>query len=141
MREHSIAIDIAAPPGRVWAVMRDVERWPEWTASMRSVRLRGPGPVAVGSRVVVRQPKLPPAWWKVVALAPERGFTWVSVAPGVRVTADHTIEPTPAGSRVTLAVRYGGILSGLLEFLTRGITLRYLKLEAEGLKRRSEAGG
>jgi hypothetical protein len=131
---ESIVIDIAAPPARVWEVMFDVVRWPEWTASISRVQPLTPGPLQVGSRVRIHQPKLPPANWRVTELEPGIHFTWVSVAPGVRVTARHSVESTPTGSRVTLALHYHGLLGNLLAQMTRGITRRYLALEANGLK-------
>jgi uncharacterized membrane protein len=83
MTVFSIAIEITAPSERVWQVMSDVERWHEWTASIKSVRRLGSGAFAVGSRVLIRQPKLPPAFWKVVAIEPGKSFTWISASPGV----------------------------------------------------------
>ena len=42
------AIDIDASATLVWDVFSDVERWPEWTASVTSLKaLDGPG-LAVG---------------------------------------------------------------------------------------------
>lgn len=138
MPQFSVSIDIAAPPERVWQVIRDVERWHEWTPSITRVRLLGRGPFAVGSRAFIRQPRLPPALWTVDALVPERSFSWVSVAPGLRVTGFHGVEATTAGSRATLAIDLQGLFGGLWWRLTRGITERYVRYEAAGLKARSE---
>lgn len=140
MRRYSTTIDIAAPPATVWAVMIDVERWPEWTDSIAAVERRDGGPLASGSRVVIRQPKLPPATWQVTEVEHGRGFTWISRVPGLLVTARHEIAAAGSGSRVTLSIHYGGLLGGLLARLTGGVNDRYLAMEAEGLKRRSEQG-
>jgi carbon monoxide dehydrogenase subunit G len=133
------SIDIAAPPAVVWPIMADVERWPEWTATVTSARPVGGGALAVGQRVWVRQPKLPPAQWRVTEIAPGRGFTWVSGAPGARVFARHTIAPAGSGSRVTLTIDYRGPIGALFGWLLRKINRSYLAIEAAGLKARSEA--
>jgi len=138
-REFQISVDIAAPPESVWSVMYEVERWHEWTPSVRGIRVLGKKPLTIGSRVLVRQPKFPPAVWTVTALAPGRRFDWKSGAPGMWVHASHAIEPTAAGSLVRLRLRYEGALGGLFARWTRDITNRYLSYEAEGLKQRSES--
>ena len=138
MRRFSITTDIAAPAEHVWQVMSDTDRWHEWTPSVTSVKRLGGGPFAVGSRVVIRQPRFPPALWKLSAIEPGRSFTWISVAPGLRVVAHHGVEPTAAGSRATLSLDLQGIFGGVFGRMTRNITERYLALEAKGLKARSE---
>ena len=138
MAHFGTAVEIQAPPDRVWSVMRDVERWPEWTPSISSVtRLEG-GPFDVGSRARVRQPKLLPTVWRVTELEEGRGFTWVTRSAGVRVKARHYVEPTAQGTRATLSLDFSGPLAPLVARLTRGLTERYLALEARGLKQRSE---
>ena len=132
------AVDIAAPPGVVWGVMSEAERWHEWTASVRSIRLLDSGPMRVGARAIVKQPRFPPALWKVIALEPGRSFTWKSGLPGMWVYASHRVDGSGTGSRVVLSLRYEGPIGKLLARLTRDITNRYLDLEATGLKRRSE---
>ena len=141
MRKFSITTDIDAPAERVWEVMSDAERWREWTPSVTGIRLLGGGPLAVGSRAVIRQPGFPPALWKVTSVEPGRGFTWVSAVPGIRVVAQHSVEPTAGGSRATLSLDLQGAFGGLFGRLTKGITERYLAYEAAGLKARSEDPG
>lgn len=135
--EFNVVVDIAAPPSRVWAVIADVERWREWTASITRIELLD-GTFHEGARARVRQPKLPPAVWQVTRVEPERGFTWVSRSPGALVTAHHDIEAVGAASRVTLAIRYEGLVGRLVGRLFAGITRRYVRMEADGLKRRAE---
>lgn len=138
--DFNIAVDIEAPAERVWAIMADVERWPEWTPSVSRIERLDPGPLRVGSRARVCQPKLPPAVWEVVELVEGREFSWVTRSPGVRVLGSHLVEARGAGSRATLALRFSGLLGPLVARLTRGLTRRYLGLEAEGLRQRSVAG-
>ena len=136
--EFSTSIDVAAPPHQVWSVMSDIERWPEWTDTVRSAKRLDSGPLAVGSTARVFQPRLAPAVFKVTWLEEGRGFTWVTRSLGVRATADHRIEPSGQGSRVTLSVKMEGFLSRVFGPMMRKLTNEYLAIEAAGLKRRSE---
>jgi hypothetical protein len=136
--EFSITEAIAAAPATVWAVIRDGERWPEWTPSVTSVRLLDPLPLAVGSRARIRQPGLPPATWRVTELTEGREFTWTTAGPGIHVIAHHSVEPSGSGTQATLSIRFEGFFGPLVGWMTSGKNVRYLVLEAAGLKRRSE---
>jgi uncharacterized membrane protein len=138
VRRFNISVAIAAPPERVWEVMSEVERWPEWTRSVREVRRLGSRPLQVGSRVLIRQPAFPPALWKVTALDPGKSFAWTSVAPGLRVVAEHRVDGTQSGATATLSLELSGLFGNLFGRMTKEITERYLAMEADGLKRRSE---
>lgn len=130
-------IDIAAPAARVWQVMADVERWHEWTPSVTKITLYG-RPVALGTRALIRQPRFPPAWWKVTEIVPGCEFTWVSWAPGLRVIGRHGVETTDWGSCATLRLSYEGLFGPWFARLTQRIVEEYLDFEANGLKARSE---
>ena len=132
-------IDVAAPPERVWAAMSDVERWPEWTASVTSVERLDRAPFGVGSRARVRQPRFPAAVWTVTALEPGRAFAWRSTAPGLRSVAGHRVDAAgEQSSRVALSVAWSGPLAPAVRLLFGRLSRRYVELEAQGLKRRCE---
>ena len=82
--------------------------------------------------------KLLPAFWRVSALEPGKSFTWISSAPGVRAIGYHAVAPAGSRSRGTLSLEYQGLFGKLFARLLRGITERYLRFEADGLRRRSE---
>ena len=140
----SDTIDIDAPPDVVWSVWRDVEHWPDWTQSVSRVELLERGPLRLGLRARVHQPKLPIAVWTVTsvdepAASGRAGFTWVSTSPGAHVTGSHRIEANGRGSRVVLSVDFQGPIGRLVGWLARDLSKRYLRFEATGLKARSEA--
>ena len=132
--QHTVTI--AAPPERTWAVVIDVERWPERIPTVDAVERLDAGPLAVGSRTRLQQPRLPTAVWTVTELADESSYTWESSSPGVTVTAAHVVEQDLDGSRLTLTV--SGPLSGIGWLLTRSLTKRYVEQEAASIKRAAE---
>ncbi|MPZ48181.1 MAG: polyketide cyclase [Dehalococcoidia bacterium] len=134
-----LATDIAASPERAWAVSSDVERWPEWTASVTSVQRLDAGDLTVGSRVRIKQPKIPATVWRVTRWEPGLYFEWQAGLPGYNTLGGHRIEATPGGCRATLSIESTGPLAPLFWLLFKNLSRRYINLELEGLKRRSEA--
>jgi hypothetical protein len=88
----TISIDIDADADRVWATMIDIERWPEWTASVTSVNRLDSGPFGQDSRARVAQPRLPAAVWQVTRFEPNAAFAWVSKRGGVRTEGFHGVR-------------------------------------------------
>jgi len=137
--EQRISIDVGAPPDRVWDVLVDVERWPEWTESVSIVRVLDAAPLAVGSRVEVSQPRIPTGTYTVTKLAPGRAFVWEQRQPGSTVAAHHDCTPLPGGgTRVELRVVMTGPLGAVVGRLYCGLTRRYLAMEAAALEARAE---
>jgi uncharacterized membrane protein len=138
MQQH-ITVEIGAPAARVWQILCDAERWPEWTPSVRSVTLHD-GALRVGATATIDQPRIPTVTWTVTALDESRGFTWESGGAGARTVARHTVDGTGEGRcRVTLSVTQSGAVGSVVGRLYRGLTDRYLAMEAAGLKARAES--
>ncbi|MFI1580125.1 SRPBCC family protein [Embleya sp. NPDC020630] len=131
------SIRIEATAERVWEILMDVERWPTWTASMSEVRRLDREPFGVGSRVRVKQPRLPATQWVVTEREPGRSFAWTSRSGGVTTLADHRIG-VDEGVTVELILRQSGLLTPLIGLVAGKLTRRYLRMEAEGLKERAE---
>ena len=131
-------VTIAASPDRVWSVVTDVDRWPERIPTVDAVERLDGGPLVVGSRTRLQQPRLPTAVWTITELTPGTSYTWESSSPGVTVTASHLVEPHPDGSQLTLAVDVSGPISGIGWLMTRSLTKEYVETEAASMKRAAE---
>lgn len=147
---YETSVRIAASADRVWAVLREVERWPEWTPTVTRVDLEstpeyvpgadGPaGELTKGDVVSIKQPRMRTLSWTVDEWDPGAFFSWSSTSGGVTTVATHRIDKSDdLGVTVTLAVRHSGRLARVVAALTGRQTRRYVDTEAESLKRRCE---
>jgi uncharacterized membrane protein len=133
------SIEITAPAETVWRIYSDVERWPEWTASMDETTFVRGRALEDGAAVRIKQPRLPRVTWQVTELTPGRSWVWESRSPGARTMARHVVVPLDQGTtRVEQSIDQTGPLGGLIGRLLAGTTHRYLRMEAEGLKTAAE---
>ena len=109
--DFETTVDVDAPPEKVWAVLEDVERWPEWTASISKVERVGSGDFGTGSKARIKQPGFPRLVWEVTRFSPGSSFAWETRSPGMTTVADHRITPTATGSRVELSIAQRGPLA------------------------------
>jgi len=135
-----VQVEIKAPVSKVWATLMDVERWHEWTKSIQSVTPLEKGPLALGSRYRIVQPKLSPLVWEVVMQDPGKGFAWIAQAPGLLTRGEHWVISSASGGVVFKSVLIQkGFLAPVVNWFLGGLTRRYMEMEAQGLRQRSEA--
>ncbi len=134
------SIEIEASQQRVWEVLSDLEAWPQRIETVDVVEVLTPAPVTTGSRVRLKQPKLPEGVWDVTAWQAPSYFEWTQKSGGLTSTAGHRVESLGADrSRLTLTLDMRGPLVVMVALFYRGLTNRYMDLEAEGMKRAAEA--
>ncbi len=136
--ENTLHID--APPNVVWVVTEDVDRWPEWTPTISSVRRLDDGPFGVGSKALVKQPGQAESEWTVTDFVLGERFTWETRRAGIVMEATHELEPDRNGTSNTLRVVVSGFLGTLLSPLLRPLIRKALADENVGLRRRCEEG-
>jgi len=132
-----VSVTIDAPIEVVWAVFTDVERWPTWASSFTSVELID-GPMRLGAKARIRQPRLPTVVWEVTKWEPGRSWTWTATSPGARTEASHVLTRSGSGTIAEQSIIPSGPLGRLAAVVWRSLTRRYLAIEAAGLKQRSE---
>jgi uncharacterized membrane protein len=131
------SITIDAPIEVVWSVFTDVERWPTWASSFTKVELID-GPMRLGAKARIRQPRLPTVVWEVTKWEPGQSWTWTATGPGARTEASHVLTRSGDGTVAEQSIASSGPLGRVLAFVWRSLTRRYLAIEASGLKQRSE---
>ena len=133
------SIDIDARQQRVWEVLSDLEAWPQRIETVDVVALLTPAPVGEGSRVRLKQPKLPEGIWDITVWDAPSYFEWTQKAGGITSVAGHRIEVIGEGrARLTLTLDMRGFLIPVMLLFYKGLTDRYMNLEAEGMKRAAE---
>ena len=136
--EKSIEID--APQQRVWDVLSDLEAWPRRIETVDVVELLTTAPITEGSRVRLRQPKLPEGTWDITVWDAPSYFEWEQKSGGMSMVAGHRVEALDEGrARLTLTLDMRGLLIPIMMLFYRDLTNSYMSLEAEGMKRAAES--
>ena len=136
--EKSVEID--APQQRVWDVLSDLEGWPQRIETVDAVEVLTPAPISKGSRVRLKQPKLPEGTWDVTTWDAPSYFEWTQKMGGNTSVAGHRVEALGEGrARLTLTLEMRGFLIPVIGLFYKGLTNRYMNLEAEGMQRAAEA--
>jgi uncharacterized membrane protein len=131
-------IEIDAPQQRVWNVLSDLEAWPRRIETVDVVELLTPAPIAEDSQVRLKQPKLPEGTWDITVWDAPSYFEWTQKTGGITSVAGHRVEALGEGrARLTLTLDMRGFLIPIALFY-KGLTNRYMNLEAEGMKRAAE---
>ena len=134
------SIDIDARQQRVWDVLGDLEAWPQRIETVDVVELLTPAPVGEGSRVRLKQPKLGEGIWEVTVWDAPSYFEFRQQSAGVTNVAGHRVEALGDGrSRLTLTLEMRGLLVPVVALFWKGLTNRYMIIEAQGMKRAAES--
>ena len=134
------SIDIDAPQQRVWDVLSALEAWPQRIETVDVVELLTPAPITTGSRVRLKQPKLPEGTWEITVWDAPSYFEWTQKSTGTTSVAGHRVEALEEGrARLTLTLDMRGLLIPIMTLFYKGLTNRYMNLEAEAMKRAAES--
>jgi uncharacterized membrane protein len=134
------SVDIDASQQRVWEVLSALEAWPQRIETVDTLELLTPAPITKGSRVRLKQPKLPQSTWDVTVWDAPSYFEWTQKTGGASSVAGHRVESLGEGrARLTLTLDMRGFLIPIFGRFYKDLTNRYMNIEAEGMKRASES--
>jgi len=133
---------IDAPPERVWDILTDFERFPDWNPFIRAAsgRIEKDQRLSItlhpsGGRTIKMRPS-------VVTVEPNKELRWIGHlgVPGL-FDGQHIFELKPSGSAKTVLVQreqFGGVLLPLLTGMLRNETTRGFAEMNQALKERAE---
>ncbi|UCG83191.1 MAG: SRPBCC family protein [Dehalococcoidia bacterium] len=130
---------INAPPEKVFALVDDLEGWPQWIPSIKKIEKITEGPLQEGSqiRVTVKSGITIKLLMTITEFIPgQRGVLEGSVL-GTKMTRFYNLESIDDGTKLTA----GGDVSGLLAFLIRRGGQRLSEEIVQAAKRKIEGSG
>lgn len=141
MEQFETSTTIDASPDRVWEVLTDTSRWPDWDSGVVSVD----GELEPGKRIkVVSELNLERAYpVKVAELEPGRRMTWRGGMPLGLFRAVRTYRLSPDGhgrTRFEMREEFSGPLLPLIWRSMPDMDPSFRQF-AEGLRRRVEGAG
>ena len=117
MPKVNVTGEAPAPPDKVWELLTDLPRWPEWFSTHDAFLGDLPATLTEGAkfRQRVKAMGMPAetAWTVTTARAPELLELAGDGPMGVKVRSADRVEPSGSGSRITMDTEFeGGMLAG-----------------------------
>jgi len=98
-----------ASPDAFFARWIEHATWPQWSPDTEWVQVDGP--VAVGTRGVLKPKGGPKVKFVISACTPGREYTDTSLLPGAQLVFQHTVVPDQAGAQLQVRITMSGPLS------------------------------
>lgn len=137
MKACSTTTSIRATPQRIWEILVDTARWPEWDPYCERIE----GSVAAGARLTVYTRLSPGRGFpvRVTALEPPKRMEWTGGLPLGLLRGVRTFGLTPAGDETTFSVNetFTGPLLALAEHFLPDMVEPFQRF-AKALKERAE---
>jgi hypothetical protein len=111
MRSTEVTQQTSASPAAVWARWVEVERWPEQNDGMEWARLDGP--LAVGTRIVMKPRGSRKASCRITEITPLQAFRTQTALPLARLRIDHEMSAGPDGTEFRHRLSMTGPLAWL----------------------------
>lgn len=134
----SVRCDIRASPERIWGLLTDAARFPEWNSTVTSIE----GKIALGERLALRVPSAPSRTFKpkVTAFEPQRSMQWSDgMAPMFKGVRSFVLTPKSGG---VTELEMTEVFSGLMLPMIKGSLPDFAPIfetYAEDLRRAAEA--
>jgi len=115
--KFSSSVEIDAPPEKVWALVNELEEWPQWIPSIKKIEKLSEGTLGVGSqiRVTAKSTITIKLLMTITEFVPGQRAVMQGKVLGTKMTRYYTFEPVNHRTRLTA----GGEVSGLLACLVR----------------------
>ena len=115
--KFSSTVEVDAPPEKVWALVNDLEEWPQWIPSIKKIEKLSEGALGIGSqiRVTAKSAITVKLLMTITEFVPGQHAVMRGKVLGTELIRYYTFEPVDQRTRLTA----GGEVSGLLAFLVR----------------------
>ena len=135
--KFSASVEITATPEKTWALVNNIEEWPNWIPSLKKIEKITEGPLGVGSQVLVVAKSLITVnlLMTITEFVAGRRVVMEGGVLGVKMTRYYELEPVGQNKAKLTA---GGEVSGLLAFLVRRGGQRLSEEIVQALKRKVE---
>ena len=131
------AIDIAAPPERIWEIMTAFEQWPSWNPDVEWAEIDGDPTAGTAFRWKAGPGVIRSRLSRVEA---PRRIEWTGKTMGIRAVHVWRLDPSGDGTTVVTEESWNGLIPRLFRGYSTRTLERSLRSGLDALKAAAESG-